>query len=158
MKQFGIELKWAFIFIAVSLIWMYVEKLAGLHGEHIDKHPTYTWLFAILAFLMYYYALKEKREKGYQGRMTWTQGFKSGLIITAVIALFSPLTQYITHQFISPEYFDTAIAAGLEKGAGSREDLENQLNLGLYMKIAPLFVCVQGLITSAIIALFTRKS
>jgi hypothetical protein len=48
MSQYKIEIKWALIFFIVSLIWIFLEKLVGLHDAHIDKHPIYTNFFAIL--------------------------------------------------------------------------------------------------------------
>ncbi len=38
MKKISTEIKWALIFVAMSLLWMLLEKLSGLHSTHIDKH------------------------------------------------------------------------------------------------------------------------
>ncbi len=62
MKKFSIELKWSFIFIFMSLVWMLLERLTGLHDENIDQHAIYTNLIAIPAILIYYFAIKEKRD------------------------------------------------------------------------------------------------
>ena len=42
MKNIKIEIKWAIIFAVMGLVWMFIEKLVGLHNEHIDKHAIYT--------------------------------------------------------------------------------------------------------------------
>lgn len=34
--KYKIEIKWAVIFIAMSLLWMVLEKLTGLHSTYID--------------------------------------------------------------------------------------------------------------------------
>ncbi|MEL6718138.1 MAG: hypothetical protein AAFP82_05435 [Bacteroidota bacterium] len=38
MKNIRIELKWALIFTEVSLVWMVLEKVSGLHGKYIEYH------------------------------------------------------------------------------------------------------------------------
>jgi hypothetical protein len=60
MKNSRIEIKWAVIFAIVGLLWMFGEKLAGLHDEHINKHPSYSFLFAIPAIAVYVFALLDK--------------------------------------------------------------------------------------------------
>lgn len=47
MKNISIEIKWALIFSAVTLLWMTGEKLVGLHDKYIDYHLYLTNLFAI---------------------------------------------------------------------------------------------------------------
>jgi len=88
----------------MTLIWMLLEKLAGLHDEHIDKHPIYTNFIAIPAIAIYVFSLLDKRKKFYKGAMTYKQGFISGLVITAIVTVLSPLSQYITPTIITPEY------------------------------------------------------
>jgi hypothetical protein len=109
MKKIKIEIKWAIIFVVMTLIWMVLEKLVGLHDEHIDKHPIYTNFIAIPAIAIYVFALLDKRKNFYKGAMTYKQGFITGLIITAIVTVLSPLTQYITSTIITPEYFPNMI-------------------------------------------------
>ncbi len=104
MKKYTIELKWGIIFLIVVLIWMYFEKFIGWHGENIADHAIYNNLFAIIAIFIYMLALLDKRKNYCGGKMTWYQGFVTGLIISVVVTLLSPLSQYITHQLITPEY------------------------------------------------------
>jgi hypothetical protein len=42
--------------------------------------------------------------------MSYLQGLVSGLILTVVVVLLTPLSQYITHELISPGYFSNSIA------------------------------------------------
>jgi len=36
--QYKTEIKWALWFTGMTLLWMVLEKLAGLHGRYIDYH------------------------------------------------------------------------------------------------------------------------
>ena len=60
MKNLKLELKWAIIFVIMSLAWMVLEKLCGLHGKYIDYHLYLTNLFAIPAIwvMVFWWKLK----------------------------------------------------------------------------------------------------
>ena len=89
MYKFAIELKWGINFFVASLLWMLLERLIGLHSVHISEHYIYTNLFAIIAILIFVFALLDKRKNFYSGKMTWKQGFISGFIITLIIVILA---------------------------------------------------------------------
>src|SRR5690606_40750119 len=55
-----IEVKWAIYFSLMTLAWMLLEKLVGLHGKYIDYHIYLTNLFAIPAIAFMVFALDRK--------------------------------------------------------------------------------------------------
>lgn len=157
MKKYKIEIKWAVIFAVMGLVWILLEKLTGLHNEHIDKHPIYTNFVAIPAIAIYVFALLDKRKNFYNGVMTYMQGFVTGLIITAIVTVLSPLTQYISSTVITPDYFSNVIEYSVSKGLMTQEAAENMFNLKSYILQATLGALIMGILTSAIVAIFTRK-
>ncbi len=157
MKKYMIEIKWGVLFAMMNLLWMMLEKSMGLHDEFIEKHANYTNLVAIPAIILYVIALLDKRKNDYNGVMTFKQGFISGLIITLVVTLLSPLTQYITSMYITPEYFNNVINYTVENGMLTKEAAEKQFNLNSYIIQGLLFAPVMGIVTSLIVALFTQK-
>ncbi|WP_297092286.1 DUF4199 domain-containing protein [uncultured Draconibacterium sp.] len=157
MKKIAIEIKWAILFIVIQLLWMLGERMAGLHDENIEKHAIVTNFFAILAIAVYVVALLDKRKNSYQGRMTWKQGFFSGLIITVGVTLLTPLSQYITSAIITPDYFSTMIAYTVETGKMTQAAAESYFNMKSYIVQSVIFAPAMGIVTSAIVALFTRK-
>ena len=116
MNKIKIEFKWALIFSVIALLWMVLEKLSGLHDKYIDYHLYLTNLFAIPAVIAMVMALKDKKKNFYGGEMTYLQGLISGIILSLLIALFSPLTQWITSYVITPEYFPNVIKRSVELG------------------------------------------
>ena len=158
MKKYSIEIKWGIIFTIASLLWMYLEKLTGLHGEHIDQHPIYTNFFSIVAITIYVLALIDKRKNALGGTMNWSQGFMTGFLITIVVTILSPVVQLISHNVISPEYFSNVIAYAVESGEQTQEQAEEYFNLNNYILMSTIFAFIIGIITSAIVAIFTRKS
>lgn len=157
MDRFKIELKWAIIFGIMSLFWMLLEKLAGLHNEHIDKHAVYTNFVAIPAIAIYVLGLLGKRKNYYQGVMTYKQGFITGAIITLIVTVLSPLSQYIISTLITPDYFSNMIDYAVRTKKMTQVEAENMFNLKSYMIQASIGALVMGLITSAIVAIFTKK-
>lgn len=109
MSSRKIEIKWGVLFILVGLIWMVFEKTMGWHHVHIDKHSTYSLFIAPIAIAIYVFAVFEKKRNFYGGKMSFKQGFTAGLIITLLVVILSPISQYITSTFITPDYFKNVI-------------------------------------------------
>jgi hypothetical protein len=157
MNKYQTEIKWAVIFSLATLAWMFLEKTLGWHDEHIAKHALYTNLFALVAITIYVLALLDKRKTVYNGKMNWKQGFISGIILSIVIALFSPIVQYITANTITPEYFPNAINYIVESGKMSQETAEGYFNLKSYVLQGVFGALSMGIVTAAIVAYFVRK-
>lgn len=160
MKNLKIEIKWAIIFSLMSLLWMLLEKVSGLHGRYIDYHLYLTNLFAIPAIIVMVMALKDKKKNFYDGRMTYLQGLVSGIIISAMIALISLLTQWITSYVITPEYFPNVIKRSVEIGYyKSIVEAEAHFNYPNYARQGAVGALIMGAVTTAIamIFIFTRN-
>lgn len=136
---------------------MIVEKSLGWHDVHLDKHATYTLFYAPIAIAIYVFALLDKKRNFYQGRMSYLQGFISGLIITLIVVLLTPLSQYISHEYISPEYFPNIIKLSVESGQMTQEEAEAYFTLMNYIQQSLIFAAFMGVITSAVEAIFTRS-
>ncbi len=156
MKKFAIEIKWGIIFTLIALLWMVLEKSAGLHDLFIAKHAIYTNFFAIPTIAVYVFALLDKR-KNFYNKLSWLDGFLCGLVISVIVTILSPLSQYITVTFITPEYFPNAIKYAVESGKMTQEDADKYFNLSSYIMQSALGGLLMGAITSAVVALFVRK-
>lgn len=157
LRRYILELSWALIFICAMLLWMLFERAIGLHSVHIGVHPIYTNFFAIIAVLVYVFALRHKRERFYAGQMTWLQGFYCGLMITLLIALFTPLTQWLVHTLITPHFFVNAATHAVETGMMEVSDAGAYFNLTAYIVQAFFGALIMGIVTSAVVAFFVRS-
>lgn len=159
MKNIKIEIKWAIYFTLMSLVWMLLEKLSGLHGTYIDYHLYLTNLFVIPAIWFMVLALKDKKNFFYNCDMSYKQGLISGIIISAIIALLSPLTQWITSYVITPEYFPNVIKRSVELGYYKTSiEAEANFNYKNYAIQSTIFAFVFGVITTAITMIFLRTN
>lgn len=156
MDKFKIEFKWASIFTAINLIWVYFEKYLGLHDNHIDKHAL-TGLILLVPFAFcIFMSLRQKREEYYNGEMSWQKAFLSGALLSLLVAGLSAGPVYVMSQYISPDFFELARAKSIEKGAS--EEIANQLiNLNAYISQVIMFYLAFGVMISAIVGLIVKR-
>lgn len=157
MPTIKIEIKWAILFSLMGLAWMFLEKLSGLHSTYIDYHLYLTNLFAIPAIWVMVLALKEKKKVYYNGNISYKQGLISGIILSVIIALFSPITQWITTYIITPEYFPNVIKRSVEIGYyKTTSEAEANFNYSNYAVQGAIAAFIMGLITTSVAMIFIR--
>ncbi len=158
MEKFAVEIRWALVFGAMSLLWMMLEKMAGLHDQHIAKHAIYTNLVAIPAIAVYVFALRDKAKESFGGNMNFRQGFYTGLWITFFVTLLSPITQLITSLVITPNFFQNAIQYAVESKTMTQDQAEQYFSLKNYLIQGLFGAPVMGILTSAIVAFVLDKT
>ena len=151
--KFSFEIKWAFIFTAVLLLWACLERLAGLHDQYIHLHSVYSNFFMIAAVAVFVFALRAKK-KELGGVMTYKQALVSGVIISLFVMLLTPFSQYIVSTFITPHYFENAIKYSVDKKLLTQEKAAEYFSLKNYMFQSTVFAPIAGIVTSAVVALF----
>lgn len=156
MQKYLTEIRWGIIFTAMMLLWMWAERLVGLHGRYIAEHASYTNLFAIPAILVYILALRQKKARDYSGSMSWKQGMQAGLIITLVVVLLSPAAQWLTHNVITPDYFANVQAYTIAQGMMTPQRAAEYFSLNNYMLQSVIGAAIMGVLTSVIVAFFLR--
>ena len=89
--------------------------------------------------------------------MNYKQGVVAGIFITIFITILTPLTQLITSTIITPEYFPNVIEYSVNQGLMTMEDANNTFNLKSYTIQATIGAFIMGVITSLIVAFFTKS-
>ena len=156
MKNFRIELKWGVIFFISGLLWLGLEKFLGWHDRLLAQHAIYTLGYAPIAIAIYALALRDKKRTTYAGKMSFGQGLLSGLILTGVVVLLTPLSQYITHELVSPSYFPNIIEFSVQQGRLTLSEAEAYFTLKNYITQSILFAAFMGVITTALVMFFLR--
>ena len=137
---------------------MFIEKLVGLHSTHISKHEKLSSLFAILAISIYVLALLDKKKNFFKNHISYKQGLISGTILSVIIALLSPLSQWIIFNYITPNFFNNAIEYSLTSGQfSSYEEAKAKFNLNNYMLISFLWAIFIGILTTLILMIFIKS-
>jgi hypothetical protein len=88
--------------------------------------------------------------------MPWKNGFLSGLIMTVMITLITPLTLYVTINFITPDFFSNAIKYAVVTEKSVQADAEKYFSFGNYLVQSLIGAPLMGILTSAVVAVFTR--
>lgn len=156
MKKFEIELKWAVAFTAISIAWVYLEKYLGYHAELVSEQGMFSLLLIIPQALIYIISIRQKRERYYNGTITWQKAFLSGVVLSAVIAGLSPGSIYLMAEIISPAFFSNIVEYRAAQGV-PREGLEQIYNLNSFISQAIFNNLATGIFLAAIIALILRK-
>jgi len=156
MKNFSVEIKWTFRFILLTLAWAIGEKFIGLHDQYIEDYALYTNLFVFPAILFFFQALKEKKKYFFNGKMTWTQGFVSGIVLSFFIALLMPMAQFVIYKSITPHFFEHIIEYKLRHNYTTYENARTYFNLKTYMLQSSFESLSKGITTGAIVSLFLK--
>jgi hypothetical protein len=158
MKKFTIEFTWAVIFTLASMLWTVLEKSLGFHDEKIGSQVIFVWLFGIPAFIVYFFAIKDKRNNFYNGKANWQQLFLSGVVMSVFVALMSPLAQYISTTVISPDWIKNSIKHYVEVKKMPAENAKMLFSRnGLILQAISNGISV-GVIISAVVALFLKTA
>lgn len=157
MKSIRTELKWAGIFSLMYLAWMMMEHLCGLHGRHIQYQQLVSTFILLPSLFIYVLAIREKKLKTFQGTVTFRQAFKSGMLLTLFIVIFSPINQLIATGLIAPDYFENMQEFAVSQRQMSVQEAEARLNTGAFIVQSIIGGLVTGAVFSAIISLFIRN-
>jgi len=129
MKRFQIEFKWAIIMVLLFMAWVTLEKQLGFHSERLKWQVFFRMLFVFPSFLLYYLAIRDKKSNYYNSNMNWRQGFISSVVISFIIVIFSPLTQFLIYEFIATHYFDDMIALAVANKRLTLLEAQSHFNL-----------------------------
>lgn len=156
MKKFEIELKWASAFTAISIAWVYFEKFLGYHDEMVSSQAVFSFWLLVPQALIYIVAIRQKRERFYNGEITWQKAFISGVVLSAIIAGLSPAAIYIMVEFVSPEFLSNIVEVRAEQGV-PREGLEQIYNLNSMVTQAIFNNLATGVFFAAVIGLIFKN-
>ena len=155
MKKFAIEIKWGIRYAYLWILWLFIEKSSGYYESKISDYALYSMLFTFVTIFVYYVAIKEKKKDFFKDEMSWKQGCVTGIFLTIVMAILTPLCQIIFHKAIAPEFFPNMIEYSVSKG-NSKEVAENYFNLSSFI-IQNIFSTLSlGVVISAVVALFLQ--
>ena len=155
-------LKWGFLTAFFTFLWLTLEFAVGIQSDYIAFHPVITLLALIIPLLCLYYGLREEKLKD-PVHFTFSRGLLVGMLISVVAAVFSVLGQWIFHNWVNPDFFDSMIhfreSKALAQGVDvlvARREAEAYYSLESYLLQTIGGVLIGGAVISAILAFFMR--
>ncbi|MBL8603675.1 MAG: DUF4199 domain-containing protein [Myxococcales bacterium] len=156
MRAWSNEVRYGLILSAASFLWVCLEYAIGLHDRHLALHPVVTNLFAVIPIGVLVRVLMLRRARD-GGALTWRRGIASGMLVSAITAVFGAPSMWLFFRYVNPGYFSTMIAEAVRTGH-DRAAAEGYFNLANYALSASVMPLVMGLITTlAITAVLKRR-
>jgi hypothetical protein len=149
MNKFAIEFKWAIRYTIAYLLCVIIEKYSGLYTTHISSYFTYSMLFYVVAFFIFYLAIHDKKKNYFNTIMSWKQGCATGVIMSGIIAVLLIPCLVIAYKGIAPEFFPNMIQHKISSGKVSLQNAENYFNLKNYCYQGIGFTLSLGILFSA---------
>ncbi len=101
-----IETKWAIVPSVIILLWLLLAQALGLFtAENFGMANTISVVISTLTFAFTYFMVtKEKRDREYNGAMTWSEGFWAAARMTLIYIPISSFVLYFYIQYLNPGY------------------------------------------------------
>ena len=159
MNKIGIELKWAAFITSYTCLWAALEKALGYHKDFSNVMVMAFLYYVILTFIWAIAFVDKKKSIGKGVVWEYKSAFKFGLLLTGLLTILSPISQYIIYESISPDYFQNVIEYQLSKGHQTRENLELIHNINFAIRQGVMNTLSLGVIFSALYAwIFKTKT
>lgn len=98
--------------IAIGLggfLWLLLEFALGFHHRFIDYQPFFNLLSFVIPIVGIYWAMKAKRDRYYNGKISFMNALKTGMYITAVISIITPLLTFLYITVVNPLFLVTML-------------------------------------------------
>ncbi len=161
-----IELKYGLFVSFLLFIWMTIEYTLLVPNYYIIG--SYIGIIAILIPIVgIYRGIKERRDKSNFGYIRFKDAFRTGIVITFIIAVFVVLFTYVYYSFINPDFVNYLAAATeknlIQKNAGRDEInaavtvVRYQFSFNVQIIQQLLFVLLGGATITLIVATLLKK-
>jgi hypothetical protein len=150
------ELKYALIFSAMQLVWLFLEYMSGLQTIHKELHPIVSMLVVVPSAIIFALGmLAKKKESG--GEITFKQAFLAGILLSFIAAMLNPVVILIFSKSINPNFFLDFQNYAVERGQMTLEQAMQYFNLSSYMLQGAMGTMLMGTIISAIVAAIIKN-
>ncbi len=156
LKNLTTEIRWAFIFSALTILWMAIEKSLGYHGENIAGYHKFTFLFIPVTFLIYFLALRNTRNNR-GGITTYKESLVSGMLISIFIAILAPVTQMIIHNYVTPDFLSNLSHYAVSVDGIDADEADSFFTVSNYMKQTAIRAPITGTVITLLLSLIIRN-
>jgi uncharacterized membrane protein len=101
------EMKYGVIIALISAVWVIAQDLVGLHDRYIEYQTTVGWLSFIIPIAGLFFAIKDKRDKEFEGVISYGRCLKTGMLTSVVSGTIGAVFQLIFLNFINPGFLGT---------------------------------------------------
>jgi len=160
------ELKYGMFTSFILFVWMIIEYTLIVPNFH--ETGMYIGLVTILIPVIgIFLGIRERREKTNFGYITFSEAFRTGIVITFIVAVMIVLFTYAYYQFMNPNYVNYLAAetekALIKQNAGREEInaavtiIRYQFSFNVQIIQQLLFILLGGTAITFIISMILKK-
>jgi len=150
------EIKFGVFFSIAQLVWLLIEFLFGVQTTFIQLHHVITNFFAVPAIIIMTYAILAKRaELG--GEITFLKALVTGILVSTVVAVLTPVVLFIFHNFINPHFFTDFQNYSVKMNKMQPQEAKEYFNIYSYILQGIFGALIMGTITSLVVAAVIKK-
>ncbi len=157
ISKFSREIKYGLIIGVLTVLWLLIEFITGLHDKYIDLFLIVTNFVFLIPIVGIYLGIRNKRKYTNNNFLSFWKCFTVGLIISVVYSLVAGFGQFLYHQFINPEYFELMIDKSFNNGI-DREQAQRFFNTSNYVLSVTFSYLIGGIIISLVVSLLIKKN
>jgi hypothetical protein len=157
MTRYKVELKWTCIFAAVCIAWALIGKVLGFDGQQIRHAQIFNTFIMVPTLVIYLLSALDKRDRCYNGQITFKQAVISGIILSVGITVSGIFTTVISTQLISPELFANNIQYHTAQKLMTHSEAVAQFNLQTFIVTGIIAALLMGIVLAVITAAVIRK-
>ena len=156
----------ALVIAFVLFLWTILMYLTGFHTQYIRWQGIISAISFLIPFIGIYWAVSHKRDKVYFGTINFLQALLSGVIITVIYSLISPLLMWVYVTVINPSFFRAHIEfdrsrilleVAAENQAQYLTESTEHFTLLPFLLSNLIISLISGAIISLIVALVVKK-
>ena len=156
MKNLKTEVKWAVVYVIMTMVWSLLGKVLGFHDSRIDQGIIFNTLIIIPSVIIYVLSMREKKLRYYHGQISYRQSFISGLILTGFVTVLGPVYPVFTN-IISPDLFEDSIRFVVTSNQMSEADAAKQFTLSSFVVQGIFGSIMFGVVYSVVISIFLKS-
>ncbi len=150
------EIKFGLLFSAAQLFWLVFEFVFGLQTTFINLYAVISNFFAVPAIIIMAYAILTKRSE-LGGEITFLKALLTGVLVSVVVAVISPLVILIFHYLINPHFFTDFQNYSIKMGKMQPQEAKDYFNLKSYILQGIFGALAMGTVTSLVVAAVIKK-
>ncbi len=160
------EFKFGLFTSFILFVWMVMVYTIIVPNYH-EAGNFVMFVSILIPVIGIFLGIKERKEKNNFGYITYKEAFKTGIVITFIIAVMIVLFTYVYYEYINPDYVNFLSAKSeqtmIEKNI-PRDQIDNaltilryQFSLNVQIIQQLLFVLIGGIVISIILSFLLKK-
>ena len=144
-------------------MWLLGEYITGLHGKHVEHYAKVTNFALLIPLVCTTVAMIQIKQNNFNGVISFSEGFKPGMVIATIAAFISAFGVFIYFQ-INPGFTDFMVDISKQNALKNGESIPKAADLAKMLYSMNSYIIQSfisaigfGIMLAAVIALVMRN-